>query len=418
MKPGHALICGAGIAGPATAYWLSRHGWDTTLVEQAEQLRTGGQNIDVRGAARDVIRRMGLEDAALGHGTGEKGTQFVDAHGRVYAQFPVGPGDGPTAEMEILRGELSRLLTSQLGGRTELVTGDHVTAVEDGEGKARVRFASGADRAFDLIVVAEGTQSSTRDLIFGRGVPARAVGLYMAWLAIPLEPQDTDWWRWYNAPGRRVATLRPGKAGPAGRADTKATLSFVSDIPGLDRLDEMAQRQLLNGVFADAGWEVPRILAALDHGSWFLERLTQVRLRHWTAGRVVLTGDTAWAPTPVTGMGTSLALTGAYVLAHHLGRSDTRAEAFGAYERAMHDYVRTSQRLPPGGPRLLHPRTGNGIRILHGAGRALAAPAARRLLALGNRVVPHSDFQLPAADHEPPGGLSARRAGNAGNRRS
>jgi 2-polyprenyl-6-methoxyphenol hydroxylase-like FAD-dependent oxidoreductase len=349
---------GAGIAGPATAYWLSRHGWEITLVERAGRLRTGGQNIDIRGAARDVMRRMRLEDAALRHGTGEKGTQFVDARGRACAQFDAdGPGDGPTAEMEILRGELSRLLIDRLDGQAELVTGDHVTAVADRGDKIMVCFENGADRDFDLIVVAEGAQSSTRDLIFGRDVPARPVGLYMAWLAIPPEPRDTDWWRWYNAPGRRVATLRPGKTGSAARADTKATLSFVSDLPGLDRLAEAAQRQLLNAIFADAGWEVPRILTALDHTSWFLERLSQVRLRHWTAGRAALVGDAAWAPTPVTGAGTSLALVGAYMLAYHLSRGGRHAEAFGAYESSMRDYVRKSQRLPPGGPRLLHPRT-------------------------------------------------------------
>jgi 2-polyprenyl-6-methoxyphenol hydroxylase-like FAD-dependent oxidoreductase len=402
MEPGHALICGAGIAGPATAYWLNRHGWDTTVIERADRFRSGGQNIDIRGAAREVMRRMGLEDAALQHGTGEKGTQFVDERGHVRAQFDAsGPGDGPTAEMEILRGELSRLLIDRLDGQSELVTGDHVTAIADGQDKAVVSFANSADRAFDLIVVAEGAQSSTRDLIFGRGVPLRPVGLYMTWLAIPPEPHDTDWWRWYNAPGRRVATLRPGKTGSAAPADTKATLSFASNLPGLDRLDAAAQRQLLTEVFAGAGWEVPRILAALDHTSWFFERATQVRMRHWTTGRAALAGDTAWAPTPVTGMGTSLALIGAYVLAHHLNRSDTRAEAFAAYEDAMRDFVRKSQRLPPGGPRLLHPRTRNGIRVVHGVGRVLAAPPSRRLLALGSKVAPDTGFQLPAVEREP-----------------
>jgi 2-polyprenyl-6-methoxyphenol hydroxylase-like FAD-dependent oxidoreductase len=63
-------------------------------------------------------------------------------------------------------------------------------------------LASGAGRVFDLIAVAEGTQSSTRDLIFGRDVPARSAGLSMAWLAIPPEPQDTDWWRWCFRPAR------------------------------------------------------------------------------------------------------------------------------------------------------------------------------------------------------------------------
>jgi 2-polyprenyl-6-methoxyphenol hydroxylase-like FAD-dependent oxidoreductase len=83
MEPGHALICGAGIAGSATAYWLNRHGWDTTVVERADRFRSGGQHIDIRGAAREVMRRMGLENAALQYGTGEKGTQFVDARGYV-----------------------------------------------------------------------------------------------------------------------------------------------------------------------------------------------------------------------------------------------------------------------------------------------------------------------------------------------
>jgi hypothetical protein len=136
--------------------------------------------------------------------------------------------------MEILRGELSRLLIDRLDGQTELVTGDHVTAIADGKDEATVSFANGADRTFDLIIVAEGAQSSTRDLIFGRGVPVRPVGLYMAWLAVPPQPHDTDWRRWYNAPGRRVATLRPGKTGSAAPADTKATLSFASNLPGLD----------------------------------------------------------------------------------------------------------------------------------------------------------------------------------------
>jgi hypothetical protein len=67
----------------------------------------------------------------------------------------------------------------------------------------------------------------------------------------------------------------------------------------------------------------------------------------------------------------------------------------------MRDFVRKSQRLPPGGPRLLHPRTRNGIRVVHGVGRVLAAPPSRRLLALGSKVAPDTGFQLPAVEREP-----------------
>jgi len=57
------LISGASIAGPALASWLHRYGFEVTVIERAAELRPGGQNVDVRGAGREVARRMGLEDA-------------------------------------------------------------------------------------------------------------------------------------------------------------------------------------------------------------------------------------------------------------------------------------------------------------------------------------------------------------------
>ena len=89
------------------------------------------------------------------------------------------------------------------------------------------------------------------------------------------------------------------------------------------------------------------------------------------------------------------ALTGAYVLASCLSRCDSHAEAFAAYEDALRDHVRKSQRLPPGGPRLLHPGSRNGIRVLNGVSHALAALRARKLLAVGQKAVARAEFQLP-----------------------
>jgi 2-polyprenyl-6-methoxyphenol hydroxylase-like FAD-dependent oxidoreductase len=50
------LISGASIAGPALAYWLNARGWTTTVVERFAGLRDDGQNIDVRGADREVAQ--------------------------------------------------------------------------------------------------------------------------------------------------------------------------------------------------------------------------------------------------------------------------------------------------------------------------------------------------------------------------
>ena len=71
------LISGASVAGNTAAWWLGRFGCDVTVVERAPEFREGGQNIDVRGVGREVLRRMGLEQAALDHGTGEEDRKSV-----------------------------------------------------------------------------------------------------------------------------------------------------------------------------------------------------------------------------------------------------------------------------------------------------------------------------------------------------
>src|SRR5689334_17367739 len=121
MTP-HALISGAGIAGPALAHQLNARGWRTTVVERYPQRRDEGQNVDIRGAAREVIGRMAIEADIRAANTGEVGTRFVRADGSSAASFPVaraGRSDGPTADLEILRGELSRILIERTSESTE-----------------------------------------------------------------------------------------------------------------------------------------------------------------------------------------------------------------------------------------------------------------------------------------------------------
>lgn len=383
------LISGASVAGPALALQLADRGWEVTVVERADRLRDEGQNVDVRGAAREVLRRTGVEDAARAAGTGERGTRFVDARGRAVASFPAGRSDtgGATAELEILRGELSRILYERTRDRTEYVFGDRITGVHDHADGVTVGFARGAHRTFDVVVVAEGLRSRTRDLVFPTGVDVRYLGAYVAYLTVPRVATDTRWWRWYNAPGARSISLRPDNVGTA-----RATLTFLSDVGGLEELDADAQALVLRRTFADAGWETPRILAGLDAGAFYFDTLGQVRARTWSRGRVALVGDAAYCPSPVSGMGTSLALVGAYVLGGELATRDDHAEAFARYEAVLRPYVARAQKLPPGTPRLAIPRSRAGIAALHGVLRVVS-----RLGGLQERVFspPADGLDLP-----------------------
>src|SRR5689334_22067335 len=102
------LVSGASIAGPALAHWRHRHGAEVTVVEQAPGLRPGGQAVDARGVAKEVIRRMGLDAAVRAACTDTAGGYRVDADGAVLETFAADDddGDGYVSEIEILRGDL------------------------------------------------------------------------------------------------------------------------------------------------------------------------------------------------------------------------------------------------------------------------------------------------------------------------
>ena len=167
------LISGASIAGPALAYWLTARAGRPPSSNASTSCATDGQNIDVRGAGREVARRMGIEDAIRAASTGETGTEFVDADGTPLARFAAGESDsgGATAELEILRGQLSRIIVDRTRDDTEYVFGDRIVALDDSEDGVTVTFARRPTRTFDLVVVAEGLRSRTGRLVFPGSTP-------------------------------------------------------------------------------------------------------------------------------------------------------------------------------------------------------------------------------------------------------
>ncbi|KAA6211483.1 FAD-binding monooxygenase [Streptomyces filamentosus] len=386
------LIAGAGIAGPALAHWLKRHGMQATLVERAPAPREGGQTVDLRGAGRDVARMMGLEHTLRAHATREEGIRFVDAANRTRAAFPSGAfgGQGPIADLEILRADLSRILYEATHPYTEYLFGDEITQLSDTGKRVDVTFRDGPDRAFDLVVAADGARSRTRDLVFGDTTDIRPVGLTTAYFTIPREPSDGTWARWHNATHGRTATLRPDN-----RGTTRASLSYLSPPRGDERLAPDAQKQLLRRLFTGTGWEIPRILTAMDTADdFFLDSVIQVRMPSWSRGRVAVVGDAAYCASPLSGMGTSLALTGAYVLAGELAHHAHHGNAFARYEHILRPYITRAQHLPPGVPRIASPRTRAGVHaldaVLYAASRPRIAKALNRFL-----VPPADTFTLP-----------------------
>ena len=373
------LISGASIAGPALAYWLRRYGMNPVIVERASELRPGGQTVDLRGAGKEVIYRMGLQQQVLARTTHEEGIHFVDAAGRPRATLRADDfgGEGLIAAVEILRGELASMLYEHTRHETEYLFDNRVESLREEGDKVRVRFLKGAERSFDLVIAADGTRSKTRDLVFGSDTEIRFLGGYAAYFTIPRRDADDGWARMFNLPGRRGVLLRPDNVGT-----TRALLTYFSDSPNEDRLEPRVQKDKLQRLFAGAGWETPRVLAEMERSTdFYLQGINQVRMPRWSRGRVAVVGDAAYAPSGVTGMGTTLAIVGAYVLAGELARhrGDHRA-AFASYEAVMRPYVTQTQQLPPGIPKIANPKTQLGIQVGHTVLRYATQPLVTRIL--------------------------------------
>ena len=81
-------ISGAGIAGPTLAYWLGCSGHQTTLIEKAPALRTGGYVVDFWGVGYRIAERMGLGPQLQTAGYAVREVRLVDRRGHKVGGFP------------------------------------------------------------------------------------------------------------------------------------------------------------------------------------------------------------------------------------------------------------------------------------------------------------------------------------------
>ncbi|RSN71981.1 FAD-dependent monooxygenase [Actinomadura sp. WAC 06369] len=371
-----ALISGAGIAGPALAFWLNRHGHAVTVVEKSGAPRSGGYPVDVRGTALEVVRRMGVLPRLRDAHVDLRRLTFLDGDGGEVASVAPHAVTGGVAErdLEVRRGDLTDVLHTAVRDDVEFLFDDSIAALDQSGSGVDVTFRSGGERTFDMVFGADGTHSRTREALFG---PEERFHRYLGHCFAVFTMRNTfglsnETVMW-NTPGRAAALYAVGDDD-----EVHAFLNFARREPPADVFtDPEAQRELVAEVFADAGWEVPGILAAMRGADdLFFDGVGQIRMPRWSAGRVALVGDAAYAPSFLTGQGTSLALVGAYMLAGSLaGRGP--AAGFAAYERGTREFVTLNQGLVGEGGAALFPTTARALEQRNARLRALGAmPAA------------------------------------------
>ncbi|CAN7537212.1 FAD-dependent monooxygenase [Devosia sp. LjRoot16] len=334
------LISGASVAGPSLAFWLSRYGFQPTIVERARQLREGGYAVDFRGTSMEALRRMELLDAVKAEATNMGDMYYVDRHDREVATMPAAAFSG---ELEIMRGDLARILYDATKAGTEYIFGDSIAELTDLGDGVEVRFESGRVRSFDLVIGADGLHSNVRRLAFGPEEQfVRDLGLYASIFTVPNRLNLDYSGRLFSAPGT-IAGVYSARQ----NREARALMFFDGDFGDCDYRDVGAQKQFVRQRFAGQGWHVPQILADMEFApDFYFDTISQVVIERWSRGRVALLGDAAHCASPLSGMGTGMAVVGAYVLAQELNASpDNRQAAFANYQRRLQPFVDASQTL-------------------------------------------------------------------------
>ncbi|GAA3437508.1 FAD-dependent oxidoreductase [Kutzneria kofuensis] len=331
------LVCGAGVAGLTTAWWLGRRGWDVLLIERDEHPRDAGHLLDVGGPGYDVLDRMGLLPTLNANRRHIPAIVYVDEDGGTLAtvSYLATAALLKGRLLTVMRGDLEAALTAVLPPRVQLRRGVEITAVEDGDGPVRVTLSDGSVQEVDLLIGADGLHSTVRRLVFGPDrLYMRPLGQHCATFLF-----HDDELAACLGPDLKVLSLADRQAGFSRTTDGRVAAFLVhrGDRSPADPVAEVRSR------CAGMGWIVDRALAqappSLHHAP-----VTQVELASWHVGRTVLVGDAGAGVSALAGHGASLAVFGAFRLADSLLRSMDPSSGMASYQQGLMPAVQQVQR--------------------------------------------------------------------------
>ncbi|ORY09171.1 hypothetical protein BCR34DRAFT_568898 [Clohesyomyces aquaticus] len=374
MPGERVLICGAGIAGSITAYWLSEYGFRVVVIERSKREQKAGQGLEIEEPALSVVRAMGVLATLQERKTGEMGFTLVNEKGHSWGTLGAG-GISLTGALEIMRGDLTEVLCNRadespnVGFRFETT----IRGVRQSNDKCMVDTQKRGDadittEEFDLVIGADGVNSLTRQMVLGRDEELgirKPIGAFVAYFSITSEEQDWPYSQLCHYPGRKILWIRP--VGKDSKTSSVYLIHLNDDVPALHQANVTGDRQKQKEAFAELykglGWQTERVIdQMMNSENFYSDQLAQIKLPNWSKNRVGFVGDSAWAPTPFTGEGNQLAIIGAWVLAQELSRNRNQM-GFEMYEKRFRGYVENAQAIPGWGyaPYILCPETAWGI---------------------------------------------------------
>ena len=343
-----ALISGASIAGLTMAYWLNHYEYKVTVVEISSGLKKGGSPIDVRGEALDVVERMGILDKIKAVSL-KTTIEFVNAENECIGTLHGLGEDISGKDIELHRNHLIEFIRESAGTDIEYLFSNSIQKINQDDNKVTVTFKDGQNRNFDFLFGADGVHSTVRKLVFGDEKNFNHFfGAYFAILKVDESLERKNAGKMYNLPNKMAGISNTGNS----------ILLFRSPKLNYDYRDAAQHKQILIENFSGCGWQIPDIVKAMTSSdNLYFDEICQIKMSSWIKGRVALIGDAAHCAGFPTGMGSSLAMQGATILADAMAENDDYKIAFQKYNQDFLPVVEEFQSTVNFGLSFLVPET-------------------------------------------------------------
>jgi 2-polyprenyl-6-methoxyphenol hydroxylase-like FAD-dependent oxidoreductase len=382
-----ALVVGAGIAGLATALRLGRDGWDVEVLERSPVLRSSGYIMNVMGPGFTAVETMDLVTKLRPKSLGSFASHLVDQDGATRVMMPASFAESARGEraLSLFRGGLEETLYEAASEVADIRFGVGVSAVESSEEGARATLTDGSSATVDLLVGADGLDSTVRNLAFGDGYGVDRPYVLAA-CRLPESPASvpTDSSATFIDIGRTVGVINLGDDGSC------AFFSYRCEDPGAELSRGVAPSLRVH--FSDVGGSTPEVLGQIERSpeTTYFDRVSQVVMPRWSDGTTVLVGDAAWCTSLFAGYGGSLALHGAQSLGDNLAGCVAPSEIparLAEWEEGLRPRVEKRQKEAARGERYFSPTSRAAIRMNELTVRAMLLPGVRGIMqrAIRNR---------------------------------
>ena len=352
----NVLISGASMAGLSAAYWFATLGHQVTVVERSDGLRPGGAPIDVRGLALGTAERMGILQLISEQKVALTGPMPVlDFKGKQVASLDLSWFANETDnDVEITRDRLNSILLKVIPSSVRFFYKETIVSINDQGNSVDVSLAGGNKQSYDFVVGADGLHSNVRKIVFGPEKEfVHHFGYYVALIDLP---NERNWDRgMLTVPGLTITVRYTGDG-------CQAMLLVASEELKYDYRDRELQRQLIKEFLSPLNvWQIPELQKAFadpDSKGFYFDSVSQTHMHEWIKGNVAVIGDAGHCAALLSGMGTTLAMYSAEMLATTLTEINGNIEeASPIYHQKLRNYVEQCQAFAHEGAPIMVPPT-------------------------------------------------------------